>query len=240
MNITSSSPQVKLPGNLFGLLYVDPLAGLDPVAKELTEYRALSERMLYLFNRMPIVLSWTMEATAEQVTEGPQITRFVESTSKFTEATTRFADSVARLPKEFTTERTAAIEQLDAATGRQLKGAVDHLDAATTRQVKGALDQVFAGMSEQRAAIVQDLAAQEKGVRTVVADVRGVVERADEAGRSLNAATAQTIGTTEHATRRTLTHAFVLALILVIAIALTTLGYRLAVKRWVFEPGLRH
>jgi hypothetical protein len=74
----------------------------------------------------------------------------------------------------------------------------------------------------------------------VVADVRGVVDRADEAGRSLNTATAQTIGTTEQATRRTLTHAFVLALVLVIAIALTLLAYRIAVKRWVLESGVHN
>jgi hypothetical protein len=235
MRITSSSPQVKLPGSVFGLLYVDPLAGLDPVAKELAEYRALSERLLYVVNRMPIVLSWTMELTGERLTGAPQIVRFVESTSRFTEATTRFTDSVARMPKDLASERTAAIEQLDAATGRQLKGAIDQLDAATTRQVKGALDQMFAGMTAQREGIVRDLAGQESRMRAVVADVRGVVDRADEAGRSLNTATAQTIGTTEQATRRTLTHAFVLALVLVVAIALTMLAYRIAVKRWVLE-----
>jgi hypothetical protein len=60
-----------------------------------------------------------------------------------------------------------------------------------------------------------------------------VVERADQAGQSLNTATAQTIGTTEQSTRRTLNHAFVLAVILLVAIPLTLLMYRIAVKRWV-------
>jgi hypothetical protein len=81
MRITSSSPQVKLPSSVFGLLYVDPLAGLDPVAKELAEYRALSERLLYVVNRMPIMLSWMMERAGEHVTGAPQLVRFVDSTT---------------------------------------------------------------------------------------------------------------------------------------------------------------
>ena len=31
--MTADSPQAKAPGSVFGLLYLDPLAGLDPVAR---------------------------------------------------------------------------------------------------------------------------------------------------------------------------------------------------------------
>jgi hypothetical protein len=236
MRIGSSSPQVKIPTSVFGLLYADPLAGLDPVAKELAEYRTMTERIIYLMNRMPVVMTWSIDLSVERMTSGPQVVRFVDSTSSFSDATTRFADSVARMPKDLAAERTAAMEQLDTATTRQVKGAVDQLFAGAGAQREALARDVTA----QREAIVRDLAAQETRMRAVVADVRGVVERADEAGQSINAATSQTIGTTERATRRTITHAAVLALVFVIGTALTLLAYRLAVKRWVFEPGLRH
>src|SRR5688572_4972524 len=42
MRIGANSPQVRIPTSVFGLLYADPLAGLDPVAKELAEYRTMT------------------------------------------------------------------------------------------------------------------------------------------------------------------------------------------------------
>jgi len=236
MRIGSNSPQLKIPSSVFGLLYADPLAGLDPVAKEMAEYRALTERIVYLVNRMPVVLTWSIDLSGDRLTSGPQVMQFVESTSRISEATKGLAEAFARMPKDLAAERTAAVEQLDKATTQQVKGAVDQWFAG----VAGQREALARDVAAEREAIVRDLAAQETRMRAVVADVRGVVERADEAGRSINTATSQTIGTTEQATRRTITHAAVLALVFVIGTALTLLAYRLAVKRWVFEPGLRH
>ncbi len=56
-----STTGLKLPTNLLGLLYLDPLAGLDPVAAELKSYRDLTERVLFAVVRMPQYLGarWT-------------------------------------------------------------------------------------------------------------------------------------------------------------------------------------
>lgn len=228
MRITSSASQLKMPTSVFGLLYVDPLAGLDPVAKELQEYRWLTERLVFTVNRMPMILSWQVELASRHITSGPEIERFVndtsrfaDSTGRFADATTRFADAVVKFPQHLTTERTAAIEQLN---------------VATTQQVKSGLDQAFAGIAEQREAMMRDVEAQESRVRAIVGDVRGVVERADEAGRSLNTATSQTISSTEQSARRTLTHAFLLAGLLIVGSLLALLLYRIALKRWVLQP----
>jgi hypothetical protein len=224
----AKSSQLKMPTSVFGLLYVDPLAGLDPVAKELQEYRGLTERLVFMFNRMPMVLSWQVELASRHMTRGPEIQRFVDdtgriadSTARFTEATTRFADTVVRLPQHLTSERTAAIEQLN---------------VATTQQVKSALDQTFAGIAEQRQAMMRDIDAQQSSVRAIVGDVRGIVERADEAGKSLNTATSQTINNTEQSARRTITHAAVLVGLLIVGSLLALLLYRIALKRWVLQP----
>jgi hypothetical protein len=160
-------------------------------------------------------------------TTDPQVSKFVDNTSKFVDntarfadATVRFADTVKKFPQDLSVERAEAVKQID---------------EATTRQVKSALDQTFAGITQQREAIVRDLEAQESRARLIVSDVRGVVDRADEAGRSLNAATAQTIDAAEHSTRRTLNHA---ALLVVIVLAVTLVSlfvYRFALKRWLVE-----
>ena len=178
--MTADSPQAKAPGSVFGLLYLDPLAGLDPVARELQQYRALTERILYLTNRLPMVLAWRIELAAYRTVNAPQLTRFNDNTSKFTEVATRFTDVVTRfaenvrqMPANLATERTAAIQQLEAVTTRQ----VQQIEAASTRQVKLAVDQAFAGVTAQREAINRDLEAQTSKARAVIGDVRGVVER---------------------------------------------------------------
>jgi hypothetical protein len=228
MRVSSAASQLKMPTSVFGLLYVDPLAGLDPVAKELQEYRGLTERLVFMINRMPMLLSWQVELASRHITSGPEIekfvndtSRFADSTGRFADATTRFADAVVKFPQHLTSERTAAIEQLN---------------VATTQQVKSALDQTFVGITEQRQAMVRDVEAQESRLRAIVGDVRGVVERADEAGKSLNTATSQTINNTEHSARRTITHAVLLVGLLIVGSLLALLLYRIALKRWVLQP----
>jgi hypothetical protein len=227
MRITADSAKAKAPSSVFGLLYIDPLAGLDPVARELQEYRAVTERLSYFASRMPIIIGWQVDLAVRRSTTDPQVSKIVDNTSKFVDssarfadATVRFADTVKKFPQDLRAERTEAVQQID---------------AATTRQVKSALDQTFAGITQQREAIVKDLEAQESRARAIVSDVRGVVERADEAGRSLNAATSQTIDAAERSTRRTLNHALLLIIGAVAVILISLFVYRYAIKRWVFE-----
>jgi hypothetical protein len=228
MRVSSAASQLKMPTSVFGLLYVDPLAGLDPVAKELQEYRSLTERLVFMINRMPMILSWQVELASRHITSGPEIEKFVNDTSRFADstgrfavATTRFADAVVKFPQHLTSERTAAIEQLN---------------VATTQQVKSALDQAFVGIDQQRQAMVRDVEAQQSSIRAIVSDVRGVVERADDAGKSLNTATSQTINSTEQSARRTIRHAVVLVGLLIVGSLFALLLYRIALKRWVLQP----
>jgi hypothetical protein len=73
-------------------------------------------------------------------------------------------------------------------------------------------------------------------LRAIVGDVRGVVERADDAGKSLNTATSQTINSTEQSARRTIRHAVVLVGLLIVGSLFALLLYRIALKRWVLQP----
>lgn len=217
MHISVGSSQAKSKGSVFGLLFLDPLAGLDPVARELQEYRALSERLTFFLNRLPIVVAWQADLAVYRATSGPQVSRFVENTSKFADATTRFSDAIVKFPQDMSAERTAAIAQLD---------------AATTRQVKSALDQSFAGIEQQRVGLLKDLESHEQRLDATVGKVRGIVERADAAGKSINAETTRTIDAAEASARRTVRMALTAAGALVLGTLLALLLYRLAVKRW--------
>jgi hypothetical protein len=69
------------------------------------------------------------------------------------------------------------------------------------------------------------------------------VARTEQAGTTLSTSTAQTITTTEDATRRTLDHAFRLAvaimLIPLLGVPLVLLGYRVMNRRILGAPAMR-
>jgi hypothetical protein len=197
-----SGAQASSRSSVFGLLYIDPLAGLDPVARELQEYRGLTERLNFFVNRMPIIVGWQVDLSVRRATNDPQVTRFVDNTGRFANATTQFSAAVAKFPKDFSAERVAAI------------------------------DQALAGVEQQRAALMKDLEAHEHRIDESLGKVRGIVERAEEAGKSINVATGQTIGTAEGGARRTLVLAFGLAVALIVFGLLILLLYRVAIKRW--------
>jgi hypothetical protein len=228
------SPQLKLPDSVFGLLYMDPLSGLDPVAAELHSYRALTERMMFLVQRMPLVLGAQVERATHDATNTPEVLRFLDGiekfnggverftthTGRFSDATARFADVAAGYPKELSTERAAAIEQASAAV-------------ATERAA--AINQAAGAVAAERKAILAELEAQDSRLRRITDDVKGVLARADQAGVSINAATTQTVTAAEQSTRRTLDRAFwltlTLILVLLIGIPASAIVYRLITTR---------
>src|SRR3954471_15232180 len=72
-NLSPQSPEAKNPGSLFSLFYVDPLAGLDPVAKELRSYRALTERIAYIGSRLPILATYQIDMAVSSAVENPEM-----------------------------------------------------------------------------------------------------------------------------------------------------------------------
>ena len=228
-NLTRGSPQLKVPGSVFSLLYMDPLSGLDPVAAELHSYRELTERMMFLVQRMPLVFGAQFERATHDATNTPEVLRFLDGidkfnggveqftthTGRFSDATSRFADVAAGYPKQLSTERAAAIEQASAAV-------------ATERAA--AIDQAAAAVAAERKAILVELEAQDSRLRRITDDVKSVLARADQAGVSINAATTQTVTAAEQSTRRTLDRAFwltlTLILVLLVGIPASAIVYR--------------
>ena len=238
-SLSPESPQAKIPGSLFGALYLDPLAGLDPVARELRSYRALTERLAFIVTRMPMLMAYQVDLGVHSATGSPELRRFVGATEKFADqagriaegsgriadATRRFAEVVAKYPQDLSGERQAALTQLGEVTARERQAAID---------------QAARAVAAEREAIVRELNEQEGRVRAVVADVKGLLEQADRVATSLNTSTTHTITTTRHAADGALTHALKLGLIFLAALLLglpaALLGYRLASRRLLGAP----
>lgn len=101
----TESKSAQASNNVFALLDLDPLAGLDPAARELTETRLFGERALFLGKRMPQLMEYQMELLTMRTSEAPEVQTMVANTTQFATAADRLSQTFALLPGLIRTER---------------------------------------------------------------------------------------------------------------------------------------
>jgi hypothetical protein len=101
----TESKSAQASNNVFALLDLDPLAGLDPAARELTETRLFGERALFLGKRMPQLMEYQMELLTMRTSEAPEVQTMVANTTQFATAADRLSQTFALLPGLIHTER---------------------------------------------------------------------------------------------------------------------------------------
>lgn len=218
--LTSQSPQLKVPGNIFGLLYLDPLASLDPVTQEMRNYRALTERLTYLFMRVPMIYSWQAELTFDAMTDTGATRDFVSATSKFADATSRFADTVKGYPD---------------AIDKTMDRSIQSVSTIVTRERTAALEQADGVLTGQREGIVKAVEAQQDKMSGLVTEVRAAIADADRSVQTINTTAKQTIDQTDRASERLIarTRNAIIAIIVAACVvpAIVLLAYRVASRR---------
>ncbi|HXI71781.1 MAG TPA: hypothetical protein VNN22_15605 [Verrucomicrobiae bacterium] len=100
------------PTSLFSLLYLDPLAGLDPTAAAIEETRELGERAMYYSQRMPMLLSWQVEVLASQLANLPESKEVLNDADRLATSADMFAKTAQQLPQLVNDQRQAAIQQI--------------------------------------------------------------------------------------------------------------------------------
>jgi hypothetical protein len=105
-------------GSVFGLVGLDPTAGLDPAVREVTRTRLFAERAMFAAQRMPFLLRWQTELLVDQVLRQGQLSDAIASVDRLSRA----ADSVRRtaelFPDRITQERKAILDAMDTQEGR--------------------------------------------------------------------------------------------------------------------------
>ena len=152
------------PGSLFSLLYINPLAGLDPTTQAIQQTRQLAQRMMYYVQRAPMLLSWQVELTTYQLVAQPEARQVLTNVDEVAQSTKVFAKTAADLPALVNEQREAAINQL------------------------------FAGFATERTNILATLNAQEAQLRELLPQVQqtliaggGMANSVNEALKSLDA-----------------------------------------------------
>ena len=106
------SQSATAPTSIFSLLYLDPLAGLDPTAAAIEETRELGERVMYYTQRMPSLLSWQAEVLAYQLADQPASQQVLDDADRLATSSEIFAQTAQQLPQLINDQRQAAIQQI--------------------------------------------------------------------------------------------------------------------------------
>lgn len=101
-------------GSVFGLLRLDPLAGLDPATREIAQSRLLAERALYVTQKMPQLLRWQLELLSANTLASPAVQQLVENTTQLSAAVERVSQVTEQLPAQVDRQREEIFKALEA------------------------------------------------------------------------------------------------------------------------------
>jgi hypothetical protein len=150
--------------SLLSMFTLDPLASLDPAAREVEQTRMLAERMFFYLQRAPYLFRWQAEGLYNDVAASDQTKTIIEAVDRTSKAADRISQVAEKLPQDVATERKAAIDQVAAAVTDQRKAILDQLDS-----VQKPVDSVLAH--------AKDTAAQLQGLATAVGDTTVKVDQ---------------------------------------------------------------
>ncbi len=100
------------PTSIFSLLYINPLAGLDPTTAAIEGIRELGERAMYYSQRVPMLLNWQTQLLVLQLAEQPAPQQMLNDANQLASAASVFAQTSQQLPQLINDQRQAAIQQI--------------------------------------------------------------------------------------------------------------------------------
>jgi hypothetical protein len=156
--LPTEAEQSKRPGSLFSLLYLNPLAGLDPTTEAIQQTRLLAQRAMYYAQRAPTLLSWQAELTLYQLAAQPESKLVLSNLNEIGQSTKTFATTAAGLTNLVNAQREAAINQ------------------------------IFDRLAIERTNLLAELAGEETKLRGLLNETRQTLGTGSEMAKSVNAA----------------------------------------------------
>lgn len=92
-------------GSVFGLLRLDPFAGLDPATREMEQTRYFAERALFVLERIPGLLRLQSELFMQQSLATPDVQQVLSNSARFVQSAEQLAQSVQKFPEQVAAER---------------------------------------------------------------------------------------------------------------------------------------
>jgi hypothetical protein len=104
--------QVSKSASVFGLLNVDPLAGMEPAVREVAQSRMFAERALFVTQKMPTLLRWQTELLSVNAVEMPAVQQLISNSTQLSDSVERFARVAEQLPEQLSKEREEIVQAL--------------------------------------------------------------------------------------------------------------------------------
>ena len=144
------------PTSIFNLLFIDPMAGLDPTARAIEETRQSAERFTYYAQRAPVLLSWQIQLLSYQLADQPAPRQLLADTERISKSAETFAHTADQIPSLVDQQREAAIRQ------------------------------VFDGLATERTNLLTSLASEEQKFRGLLGETRGTMIAGGEMATSID------------------------------------------------------
>ena len=116
--------------NLLDMVGMDPLAGLEPVARQVELSRVLGLRALYFAQRAGRLLGAEVDLRMLEARETPEMRQVLENVDTLSNSVASFAETAASLPDEFRTARQELLDQVSSELTAQREGLVSNLAEA--------------------------------------------------------------------------------------------------------------
>lgn len=117
-------------GKLLGFLHLDPLASLEPAAREVALTRLTVERSLFWAERLPLLVEDQLEQLVLRLRSQPEVVQVLQDVERTSLSLQDVSGTVARLPEELSAEREAAVRQISDELTAQRAGLVQDLETA--------------------------------------------------------------------------------------------------------------
>ncbi len=100
--------------SVFGIIGLDPLAGLDPATQELAQTRMFGERALFVMQRMPVLLRLQTEIFTLGAAALPETQGLLTNSIRLAGAMEQFGQVAQELPDRLSRERAEILKSLTA------------------------------------------------------------------------------------------------------------------------------
>ena len=125
---------------LLGMVGLDPLSGLEPMARQVELSRMLGLRALYFAQRAPRLVGSELDVRMMTARETPEWRQVLGNLNEVTQSLARFAAMSEKLPEYVRAERESAVKQVSDELSTQRAGIVHDL-ATAQGPVSGILQQ---------------------------------------------------------------------------------------------------
>lgn len=163
--------KMKLPGGF--------LAPVKEASRAVDEIRMTSERALFLFTKMQLILGFQSELIYKELVMQPEVTNILHDITTFREITEKLSKLAERLPEKIAEERNNAITQFMEKFNRERNDTIIQASKILAAERDVTAKTISRLMEKERSAFFEGFDKRQTDVKDVIKEVQGVFDRVD-------------------------------------------------------------